>query len=523
MALPQPAANGSDFQREKAELEAVLTSGIFARAPSLERFLLYICERHFAGQADQIKEYNIAVEALGRGPDFDQKKDAIVRVEAHRLRKRLKDYYAAEGANHEIRIVVPQGQYIPQFVVEDGQSPEASLENGSGTGADEGSKPAGRKGSGGRLVRWPVAVAAAAALLALVFAVASWRGRMSLKSSTAGTANDGALPAAIQPVVPPGSGEIRILAGWQGQNYVDAGGKTWLSDRFFSGGREVASPDARVVLTRDPAMFRFRREGEFRYDIPLKPGVYELRLYFAETTFGPGNIAGGGETSRLFNVFANDKPLLNQFDIIADAGGNNAADIRVFKDISPAADGYLHLRFTGFKETAVLSGLEVVPGTPGRLQPIRILAANNAYTDKQGRLWEPDRYFSGGQTVSRSKLVSGTPDPEVYLGERFGNFSYVIPVAEGRYTLTLKFAETWFSPSKPSGQGAGARLFDVYCNGVALLRNFDIFKEAGGEDRAVDKVFRGLHANAQGKLIVSFVPVRNYACINAIEVVDESR
>src|SRR5256885_3659526 len=43
----------------------------------------------FRSQSSQIKEYNIAVEALGRAPDFDQKKDSIVRVEAHRLRKRL--------------------------------------------------------------------------------------------------------------------------------------------------------------------------------------------------------------------------------------------------------------------------------------------------------------------------------------------------------------------------------------------------------------------------------------------------
>ena len=67
------------------------------------------------------------------------------------------------------------------------------------------------------------------------------------------------------------------------------------------------------------------------------------------------------------------------------------------------------------------------------------------------------------------------------------------------------------------------RLFDVYANGVALLRNFDIFKEAGGEDRPLHKVFHSLQPNAQGKLVFSFVPVKNYACINAIEVLDEGR
>ena len=122
----------------------------------------------------------------------------------------------------------------------------------------------------------------------------------------------------------------------------------------------------------------------------------------------------------------------------------------------------------------------------------------------------------------RPVRVSGATDPELYQGERFGNFSYVIPVAAGRYRLTLHFAETWFGPGKPGGGGAGSRLFDVYVNGVALLRNFDIFREAGGADRAIQKAFRGLVPNAQGKITISFVPVVNYACINAIEVEDES-
>src|SRR2546423_9039274 len=104
-------------EQGRTELATLLASGIFSRAPSLAQLLTYICEKHFEGQADQIKEYNIAVEALGRPQDFDQKRDSIVRVEAHRLRKRLQHYYETDGANHRIRIHVPAGQYAPKFVV----------------------------------------------------------------------------------------------------------------------------------------------------------------------------------------------------------------------------------------------------------------------------------------------------------------------------------------------------------------------------------------------------------------------
>src|SRR2546423_9905543 len=106
----------ADFHREKHELDAILASGILNRAPNLAHLLSYVCAKYFEGAAEQIKEYNIAVEALGRPADFDQKRDSIVRVEAHRLRKRLREYYEADGADHAIRIDIPPGQYAPRFL-----------------------------------------------------------------------------------------------------------------------------------------------------------------------------------------------------------------------------------------------------------------------------------------------------------------------------------------------------------------------------------------------------------------------
>src|SRR6516165_7815345 len=106
----------TDFVEERNELQRILSSGIFHRAPNLAQLLNYVCAKYFEGAAEQIKEYNIAVEALGRPVDFDQKRDSIVRVEAHRLRKRLRSYYEADGADHAIRIDIPPGQYAPRFL-----------------------------------------------------------------------------------------------------------------------------------------------------------------------------------------------------------------------------------------------------------------------------------------------------------------------------------------------------------------------------------------------------------------------
>src|ERR1700693_312351 len=108
--------SATSFKQERAELESILASGVFSRAPGLAQLLAYVCNKYFEGELAQVKEYNIAVEALGRRADFDQKRDSIVRVEAHRLRRRLAHYYQGEGALHELRIELPPGQYVPLFV-----------------------------------------------------------------------------------------------------------------------------------------------------------------------------------------------------------------------------------------------------------------------------------------------------------------------------------------------------------------------------------------------------------------------
>ena len=104
-----------DLEAQREELEAVLRSEHFTRAPMLARLLSYLCEGLFAGEAGQIKEYTVGVEVFHRGASFDQNSDSIVRVEANRLRKRLAEYYAAAGASHRLRIVIPLGQYVPEF------------------------------------------------------------------------------------------------------------------------------------------------------------------------------------------------------------------------------------------------------------------------------------------------------------------------------------------------------------------------------------------------------------------------
>ncbi|RPI21535.1 MAG: hypothetical protein EHM61_24535, partial [Acidobacteria bacterium] len=92
----------------------------------------------------------------------------------------------------------------------------------------------------------------------------------------------------------------------------------------------------------------------------------------------------------------------------------------------------------------------------------------------------------------------------------------------GRYRITLKFCEAHYGAGNTGVGGQASRVFDVYCNGLALLKDFDIFKEAGGEGQPLDRQFSGIRPNAQGKIVISFVPITKMACVNAIEVVEDT-
>lgn len=520
----------AEFTQEKNELQSVLASGIFNRAPNLAQVLTYVCEKYFEGEADLIKEYNIAVEALGRPPGFDQKRDSIVRVEAHRLRKRLREYYEAEGAGHPVRIDIPSGQYAPQFVRQN--LPRPSLSEEAVVAAPEPAQVAAEShevaprlsaievGPAKPLLLAPPSRGWTGIWVGLALAAAALTGAMLWKGAASKPARVVAAP--IAGALPSPSQEVRILAGLQNGSYTDRFGRVWQSDRYFQGGTVFEAAGHPIAAARDPHLFRSRREGTFSYDIPLPAGVYELRLYFAETLYGENNMAGGGETSRIFNISANGAPLLTAFDVIGEVGASTA-DIRAFKDIAPASDGKLHLSFSAQTNPAIVSGIEITPGTAGKLRPIRMVSREHPFTDQQGRTWAPDEYSRGGQLVIRTDPVLNIEDPELLHGERYGNLQYVIPVPPGRYGVTLYFAEAWFGPANFAGGGVGSRIFDILCNGVALRRGFDVFREAHGSNRAVILPIHSVEPDPQGKINIELRPVRNYASLNALEVVDESR
>lgn len=106
-----------ELNREEilGQLEKVLSDRRFATATRNGKFLRYVVEQVLSGHGDQIKEVVVATEVYGRPGGYDPKVDSIVRVEATRLRSKLRDYYQHEGRLDPIRIVIPTGSYVPSF------------------------------------------------------------------------------------------------------------------------------------------------------------------------------------------------------------------------------------------------------------------------------------------------------------------------------------------------------------------------------------------------------------------------
>ncbi len=501
-------------EAERAELERAVEA--LARWPRLSHLLQYMGERLFSGELDQINEYNIATEVLGRSKTvFNAADDAIARVETHRLRKRLATFYETEGRDSPIQITLPAGSYVPVFVHMPERVPlPASPENAS-TAPATASGPE-RQYQAERpffwLTRhWKYSITGACLVLALVgaylyFHVGATRMRSTPVSSQSPLGVSAPRPSEESPA------PIRILAGYSGPPRTDSAGRLWSPDRYFSGGGSVQRPPGPIARTSDPFIFEHSRTGDFFYAIPLRPGSYELHLFFSAPN----------ETVSTFDVAINGESVLEGFDVNKDAMGSGIADERVFRNISPGSDGILRLQFSGAMAPPSLNAIEILPSESRAQLPIRLIMHSTPLTDNKGQFWSPDNYFMNGQLASQTSLLADTPDPDLFAGERFGHFTYAIPVdSRGTYTLILHFAELYFGPGASGNGGAGSRVFKIICNGQTLLDNFDIFREAGSLHE-VAKTFRHLKPTAQGKLNLTFEPIANNATVSGIEVLDEA-
>ena len=537
----QPAPIESEEEHDEL-IRRVASSVTFEKSPRLRAFFLHVCRCAIEKKAEEATEQQIGIYVYGRSPGYNPNDDNIVRSQARVLRMKLEHHFANEGKDEPVIITIPKGQYLPVFDKRHTE-PAKPIPISELQPRIPGQE---RKPDPSRLLLIGLIGALAFAVICLAYLL------FESKRSKAPAATTPAAPlvqslaqgeAAPQPssqriALAADPGEIRIVAGHSGSAYVDVWGHRWDTDRYYEGGVPRPGPQRFFPPVADEGLYRTIREAAsasgmvpqtergFRYDIPLPPGVYELKLYFADPLRQPDVEQKEDEqNSGNFEIAMNGRPILKDFDPIADAG-SAAVDARVFKDVRPAADGKLHLDFhTNWGRPAFVNALELIPGTPGKMRPIRISAHQSDFIDADGTRWSGDKNFIDGRTGFYDNSETGPRIPALYSGERLGNFSYAIPVAPGSYTVRLHFLESFFSPLIPDAycHGVGCRVFDVTCNGTMLLHDFDIVQAAGGPFRPVVREFHALHPNGQGKLLLSFSPRVNYAEVRAIEIIDEGK
>jgi len=500
MSLAYPEIRIS-HEEEWQELQAVLHSEILSKAPNLLHFLEYVAEQHFAGKADQIKEYNIAVQALHRPEQFDPQSDTIVRVTAHALRKKLEHYYATEGAGHPIQMHLPPGKYVLQFIrkhPEVASGPSSPLAQTEQEGPRQGQGPAARR-------NWIVWVGSGVMVAALLAMIGTY---LANRRQPAHPAKFGS------PAISQGTGQdavMRIRFGKNERPYIDAAGQPWAAEKYCLGGALFAHPDHEIQGTDDPAIFQEGREGKFQCKIPVPPGRYQLQLLFADT-------AGDKEAARQVDLTINNRRA-DALDIVDEAGGDDIAIGKLYTGIRPMDDGQIHLDFTS--DGSFVNAVEISPAESDGGNVLRMLAGPAVFRDDEGNTWLPERYFQGGRRTFHPDGLPKVANSRLFEWERYGHFRYLIPVVAGKeYKVRLYFSEGWFGVGNGGPGGIGSRVFDVFCNGTTLLKDFDIL--SAQKNGAAVITFNHVKPTAHGMLEIYFTPVKNYPLINAIEVEPES-
>jgi len=215
---PVPNPEELSAEQNQQQLQRILHSNTLRNSVTLQQLLQFLVARSMQENPDGLKEYTIGVEAFGRKPDFDPKTDTIVRVQTHRLRQKLKEYYGQEGLHDPILIEIPKGHYCPIFRVREDSRTQQDLDRYSvdtvadyetnadrlSTHSEELANPKPIKASDHREKRYlfgPITVAAVFLIaLAIGYFAGSYRAQRSIANGSFASGNIGFIHSSPDPV-----------------------------------------------------------------------------------------------------------------------------------------------------------------------------------------------------------------------------------------------------------------------------------------------------------------------------------
>lgn len=160
-----------------------------------------------------------------------------------------------------------------------------------------------------------------------------------------------AAASSTAPVAPP----VRIKAG-SSTNVTDADGNVWLADTGFEEGETVERPDAAIVDSKSPQLYRSEHWGMSSFTYTVPNGKYTVKLHFCETYDG---ITAAGDRVFGFNVNGQD---YKDFDVWAKSGGYLHPYIETVNDVN-VTDGKIHITFTPKVQNPEINGIEILPAS----------------------------------------------------------------------------------------------------------------------------------------------------------------
>lgn len=109
------------------QVERILHSDELRGCQALRKLLRFLVDKSVCGEADELKEYIVAIDGLGKPSSYDPRKNSTVRIQVGRLRQKLADYYRAEGQRDPVVIDVPKGRFKLKFEYRNGVAPKSGL------------------------------------------------------------------------------------------------------------------------------------------------------------------------------------------------------------------------------------------------------------------------------------------------------------------------------------------------------------------------------------------------------------
>lgn len=406
----EPAATVSP---EGSQLQRILESRTFRASAIYRDLLAYLAKKSLAGEADDLKEYTVGVDALGKPPSYDPRQDSSVRMCGGRLRQKLADYYRLEGVNDPVLIDLPKGGFRLTFETRSIYAPQ----------------------SGRKSIPMPwVAALAAVALVAIAVAVYNQVRFERLKKTPAGKPLTPELRAVWEPLLSNGRPlalclSVPIFANFSGlDNVIGPFPADWNA---LSNSPEFANVKSRVHADSASPSYEFTdvatATGAFRLGQFLEGRTPNILLTRSDLMTGPelamdnlvfvGSPAGnpqlqGLATERQF-VFGPDgirnlHPDPGEPPVLPFTGAENGFPAtHALITLAPSANGNgLLMYLTGRTEAGIVAAVEAVTN-PAVAQKIF-----SKLTDVNGRL---PRYY---QVVITARSMEEMPIDISYAAHR---------------------------------------------------------------------------------------------------------